>query len=240
MEAFAYSVAHDLRAPLRAIQGFSQVLIEDYGNQLDPLAQEYINRMSASAEHLDQLILDLLSYSGLNRTEIQLETISLTAIVERVVNELNLELDTKQAEILIESSLPIVKAQRSILKQVIINLVSNAIKFVEPGETPRISIWGEEGLVNQFETETQWVRLWIEDNGIGISPQHQDRIFQAFERLHGIEAYPGTGIGLAIVKRGVERMGGRVGVESDLGQGSRFWIELMGAESVNTSKRNLT
>lgn len=240
MEAFAYSVAHDLRAPLRAIQGFSQVLIEDYGNQLDQLAQEYINRMSASAEHLDQLILDLLSYSGLNRTEIQLETISLTAIVERVVNELNLELDTKQAEILIESSLPIVKAQRSILKQVIINLVSNAIKFVEPGETPRISIWGEEGLVNQFETETQWVRLWIEDNGIGISPQHQDRIFQAFERLHGIEAYPGTGIGLAIVKRGVERMGGRVGVESDLGQGSRFWIELMGAESVNTSKRNLT
>ena len=241
MEAFSYSVAHDLRAPLRAIQGFSQVLIEDYGNQLDELGQEYINRMGASAERLDQLIQDLLAYSHLGRTEIKLQNVSLAVVLEAVLNELKPDLETKQAQIFIDPSLPIVLAQRNVLKQVIANLLSNAIKFVEPGVLPIVSIKAEKQQVNPVEikthpSETQWVRLWIEDNGIGISPQHQKKIFEAFERLHGIESYAGTGIGLAIVKRGVERMGGRFGVKSDLGHGSRFWIELICAESVEISR----
>ncbi|MEB3281575.1 MAG: PAS domain S-box protein [Lyngbya sp.] len=231
MNAFSYSVAHDLRAPLRAIQGFAQVLIEDYGNQLDELGQEYINRMAVSAERLDQLIQDLLDYSRLGRTEIQLKSINLAPIIAAVVDELQPELEATQAQILIEPSLPMVRAQRSVLKQVITNLLSNAIKFVQPGVIPIVSIRAEEVEVNDLDTPTQWIRVWIEDNGIGISPQHQERIFRAFERLHGVEAYPGTGIGLAIVKRGVERMGGRVGVESDGNGGSRFWIELIPGKS---------
>ncbi|WP_050779063.1 PAS domain S-box protein [Lyngbya sp. PCC 8106] len=237
MEAFSYSVAHDLRAPLRAIQGFSQVLIEDYGHTLDQLGQEYINRMGASAERLDQLIQDLLAYSRLGRTEIKLQNISLAVVVEAVLNDLKPDIEIKQAQIFIDPSLPIVKAQRNVLKQVLANLLSNAIKFVQPGVLPIVSIKAEKQQVSPVEINThhsgtRWVRLWIEDNGIGISPQHQKRIFEAFERLHGIESYPGTGIGLAIVKRGVERMGGRFGVQSNQNQGSRFWIELIRAESV--------
>jgi signal transduction histidine kinase len=103
------------------------------------------------------------------------------------------------------------------LVQVISNLISNALKFVEPEAQPQIRVW--------TEAREDWVRLWVEDNGIGIAPQHQERIFKVFERLHGREIYPGTGIGLAIVRKGVERMGGTVGVESEVGK-SRFWIEL--------------
>ena len=232
MEAFSYSVAHDLRAPLRSIQGFSRVLIEDYGTQLDDLGQEYINRMGASAERLDLLIEDLLAYSRLGRAEIRFGRVSLAVVIEGILSELEPELKRRGAEIIIDSSLPVVKAPRNVLKQVIANLISNAIKFVKPGVSPRVSIRADSPKVDSSDSQTRWVRLWIEDNGIGISPRHQEKIFQAFERLHGIETYPGTGIGLAIVRRGVERMGGRFGVESAEGRGSRFWIELMADQSV--------
>jgi signal transduction histidine kinase len=106
--------------------------------------------------------------------------------------------------------------------QAIENLISNAIKFVAPGDTPRIRVWAEK--------QKDCVRLWFEDNGIGIDPAHQERVFQPFQRLHGVEAYPGTGIGLAIVRRSLERMGGQCGVISKPGAGSRFWIELPSAE----------
>ena len=108
------------------------------------------------------------------------------------------------------------------LIQVLANLLTNAAKFVSPGSQPCVRVWAERS--------SKWVRLWVEDNGIGIAKENQERIFRVFERLHGIEKYPGTGIGLAIVRKGMERMGGRVGVESEPGQGSRFWIELPGAD----------
>jgi signal transduction histidine kinase len=111
-----------------------------------------------------------------------------------------------------------VVAHPTTLAQAVANLLSNAVKFVAPGTRPRVRVWAEES--------EGWVRLWVEDNGIGIAPDDHERIFRVFERLHGVDVYPGTGIGLAIVRRGVERMGGRVGVESELGKGSRFWIEL--------------
>lgn len=260
LEAFAYSVAHDLRAPLRAIQGFAQVLLEDYGPLLDELGQEYVQRMATSAEHLDVLIEDLLTYSRLGRAEIHLQQVNLAALLDSILSELESVLRAKQATIAIESELPIVYAQRSVLKQILINLIDNGLKFVAAEVSPQLRIWVEPQALqpdssnippDQPQTQRpiepppiqpsqtqpsqiqpsqtqppQWIRLWIADNGIGINPNHQARIFRAFERLHGVEVYPGTGIGLAIVKRGIERLGGRVGVESAVHQGSRFWIEL--------------
>ena len=218
MEAFTYSVSHDLRAPLRAMQGFAQALLEDYSDQLDSLAQDYAHRIVAAASRMDTLINDLLAYSRLSRAEIQLQPITLAAVVVEALDQLEAELRERQAQVTVEEPLPDVVGHRTTLIQVVTNLLTNAVKFVAPGVQPQVRVWAEE--------RDEWVRLWVQDNGIGIAPEHQERIFRVFERLHGIESYPGTGIGLAIVRKGLERMGGQVGVESQVGQGSRFWLEL--------------
>ncbi len=227
LESFSYSVAHDLRAPLRAIQGFARVLEEDYGSALDDLGHEYIRRMATSAETLDTLIQDLLNYSRLGRSEIHLQRVDAGIVVKRVLIALEPTLRVAQATVEVGQDFPMVYVQRSVVEQVLNNLIRNALKFVEPGTLPQIKIWADVPTASRdCETDVQYVRIWVEDNGIGISPRHQARIFKPFERLHSAEVYAGTGIGLSIVKRGVQRMGGRVGVESVLGQGSRFWIAL--------------
>lgn len=218
LEAFAYSVSHDLRAPLRAMQGFAEALLEDYGDNFDELGKEYAQRIVTSAVRLEDLIQDLLTYSRLSRTELSLKRISLTSVVSEAMNQIQAELEHNQAEVTIQSPLPDAIAHHTTLIQVITNLLSNAIKFVEADVKPQVRVWAE--------IRGEWVRLWVSDNGIGIAPEHQKRIFRVFERLHGQESYPGTGIGLAIVRKGIERMGGQVGVESQLGKGSQFWIEL--------------
>ena len=118
----------------------------------------------------------------------------------------------------VERPLPQVMGHYATLVQVMTNLLTNGIKFVAPGVQPQLRIWSEE--------RDDWVRLWLRDNGIGIAPEYQEHIFRIFERLHGVETYPGTGLGLSIVRKAIERMGGHVGVESALGQGSTFWVEL--------------
>ncbi len=218
LQAFAYSVSHDLRAPLRAMQGFAQALLEDYADQLDSFAQDYARRIVAAASRMDTLINDLLAYSRLSRAEIRLQPVSLAVVVAEALAQLDAELQERQAQVTVEESLPEVVAHRTTVIQVVTNLLANAVKFVAPTVKPQVRVWAEE--------REGWVRLWLQDNGIGIAPEHQQRIFRVFERLHGIETYPGTGIGLAIVRKGVERMGGSVGVKSQVGQGSRFWIEL--------------
>ncbi len=218
LKAFSYSISHDLKAPLRAIQGFAIALQEDYGEQLDDLGREYTERLAASAQQMERLIQDLLAYSRLSRTEIQKQSVNLLLIVNRALEELDLQIQKVEAEITVDRPLLTVLGNRTILLQVVNNLLSNAIKFTALDAKPQIHIW--------TENRDDYVRLWIEDNGIGIKPQHQERIFQVFERLHGNEAYPGTGIGLAIVKKGIERLGGRFGVESEVNRGSRFWVEL--------------
>ncbi|MEO0409042.1 MAG: ATP-binding protein, partial [Cyanobacteria bacterium P01_A01_bin.135] len=230
LEAFSYSVAHDLRAPLRGIQGFAQVLEEDCGGALDELGREYIRRMAKSAETLDVLVQDLLTYSRLGRTEIELQCLSLNAVVKRVLKTLEPIAQAQRAQVEV-APMPHVYAQRTVLRQVMSNLLRNALKFTAPGKPPQVQIWAEVVTTADEDTDTKGsganrVRVWVVDNGIGIAPQHQRRIFQPFERLHGVDTYSGTGIGLSIVKRGVQRMGGRVGVESAVGQGSGFWIEL--------------
>jgi PAS domain S-box-containing protein len=218
LEAFAYSVAHDLRAPLRAMQGFSQALIEDYGDRLDAAGRDYAERISGAASDMDLLIHDLLAYSRLSREELKIEPVGLEPAVTEAQAQIGATLRERGGRISVEAPLPEVMGHRGTLVQVTANLLGNAIKFVAPDVEPSVRVWTEprEGCI----------RLWVKDNGIGIAPEHQERIFRVFERLHGRETYPGTGIGLAIVHRGVERMGGRVGVESAPGRGSRFWVEL--------------
>jgi PAS domain S-box-containing protein len=226
LEAFAYIAAHDLRAPLRGLQGFAAAVLEDYTDVLDPLGQQYLQRIAATARQMDTLISDLLWYSRLSRSALQIQPVSLRQIVGEALAQLQPQIAERDAEIVVAEGLPAVAAHHTTLVQTVVNLLNNAIMFVAPGVHPRIRVWAER----RAEDDRMYVRLWLEDNGIGIAPHHQQRIFQVFERLHSQDAYPGTGIGLAIVRRGLERMGGRVGVESAEGQGSRFWIELPAAE----------
>jgi signal transduction histidine kinase/CHASE3 domain sensor protein len=219
LEAFSYSVAHDLRAPLRGMQGLAQALLEDYGDRLDETGQDYARRVVAAARRMDTLIQDLLAYGRLGRSEVRPSPVPLDTVVDEAL--LMLEADASDLATIVEVNRPMpeVMAHRLTLSQAVANLIGNAIKFHRPGEVPRVRIFAER-------REGGRVRFWVEDEGLGIEAEHLDRIFRIFERLHGAETYPGTGIGLAIVRRGVERMGGAVGVESTTGVGSRFWVEL--------------
>jgi signal transduction histidine kinase len=222
LEAFTYTVAHDLRAPLRAMQGFSQALLEDYSAQLGASGQDYASRVIAAAQRMDALIQDLLAYSRLSRSHLTSEAVDLEPIVERVLLNFHTELRAKDAQVDLVRPLPRVRAHPNTLEHIVMNLVSNALKFVANGVQPRLRIWAE--------CQDNAVRVVVEDNGIGIADDHHERIFRVFERLHGTESFSGTGIGLAIVKKGIERMGGVVGVDSQPGRGSVFWFELPKAQ----------
>jgi len=218
LETFSYSVSHDLRAPLRAMRGFAQALLEDYANRLDSVAKDYAQRIVKAARRMDTLMQDLLAYSRLSNADLHPQPVSLSAIVAEAQAQLKEDLQERKAQLTVEEPLPQVVGHPAILVQVVANLLANAAKFVAPRVLPQVRVWAEK--------RGQRTRLWVEDNGIGIKSEHQGRIFRVFERLHGIETYQGTGIGLAIVRKGIERMGGFVGVESEPGRGSRFWIEL--------------
>jgi signal transduction histidine kinase len=231
LNSFSFSVSHDLRAPLRAVQGFADALLEDYSDLLDPEGQDYARRIVDAAQRMDILIQDLLVYSRLSRTDLRLQPVELAAVMSDVLGQLEMTLWEQRAQLSIEESLPRVIGHHATLVQIVANLLTNAIKFVAPDVRPEVRVWTEtSGPLPIHEGERRWVRLWVEDNGIGIDSEQHERVFQMFERLHGIEAYPGTGVGLAIVRKGVIRMGGCAGVESGLGQGSKFWIELPQAE----------
>ncbi len=216
LQAFAYTVAHDLRAPLRAMQGFSDALREDYGDKLDDAGREYLSRIAEGAERLDQLIRDLLAYSRLARENLTLEPVALDWIFRQAVEQVKSSVD--QVTLSIQPDLPTVRAHAATLQQVVVNLLSNAVKFMPADRRPEIRVWSED--------RGACARVFISDNGIGIAAEHFSRIFEVFQRLHGVAEYGGTGIGLAIVKKGLERMGGTVGLTSEPGAGSTFWFEL--------------
>jgi len=217
MEAFVYSIAHDLRAPLRAMQGFSAMLVEEAGAALSEDGRDFANRINRSAQFMDALLSDLLAFSRISQQRIELESVNLETVVQFALSRLEKEIEEKNACVEILGPWPTVLAHEPTLGQVLFNLVSNVLKFVAPDVRPLVRVRAEE--------QAGLVRVWVEDNGIGIAPEHQEQIFRLFIRLHG-ETYGGTGIGLAIVQKGVERMGGRVGLESTPGEGSRFWFEL--------------
>ncbi|MBA4147973.1 MAG: PAS domain-containing protein [Verrucomicrobia bacterium] len=222
LETFNYSIAHDLRAPLRAMSGFSEAVLQDYKSKLDDEGVEYLERIRRSAVRMDRLVSDILDYGRLAQQEIPLETVNVEEVLSKVLADLHSEMQKSEATIQVQEPLPPVVANASVLNQVLLNLVSNAFKFVADGTTPTVRI--------RSERIGDRVRLWFEDNGIGIALEHQEKIFEIFQQLHRSE-YSGTGIGLALVKKGVERMSGTIGVESKAGHGSSFWIELPGAVS---------
>ena len=218
MEAYTYSVTHDLRAPLRAVRGFAQALVEDYSSALDETGRDFLKRMDEGAARLDALINDLLQYSRLGRAPLRIEPLNVALCLKAALQPLDVAIAASRASIAVKRPLPSVLGDAAILETVLAQLVSNALKFVDRSVSPKVHISGS--------TNKEVVRIWISDNGIGIAPAYHQRIFGVFERLHSTEEYPGTGIGLALVSKGVERMAGSVGVESDIGEGSRFWIEL--------------
>jgi PAS domain S-box-containing protein len=236
LQAFSYSVSHDMRAPLRAMQGFAQCLLDDYSSKLDEQGVNYLQQIMRSAIRLDHLIQDVLSYSKVLHAQGLMGPVDLDGLMRDIIATYP---NGNQTEFHIQGKLPRVLGNEAFLTQCFSNLLGNASKFVEPGTIPRIEIGAEthEGVKRAAREETAGastlprsdaatVRIWIKDNGIGIAPENRERIFRIFERIHAADEYEGTGIGLAIVRKAAERMGAQAGFESELGKGSRFWIQL--------------
>ena len=215
LEAFSYSVAHDLRAPLRAIHGYAEVLQEECRDHISVEATRILELIMGAAHSMDFLIQDVLALSRLTRADLKLEPVNLQQLLQGILDSCA-AFQAPMAEIHTQPPFPAMMGNPIALTQCVSNLLSNAVKFVAPGVVPRVDIWAEQ--------KDGFVRLWFADNGIGIAEQHQPKIFGMFQRVSG--KYEGTGLGLAIVSRAALRMGGKVGVESELGKGSRFWLEL--------------
>ena len=217
LQQFAYIASHDLQEPLRMVTSFLQLLQRRYASGLDETANEYIEYAVDGASRMKVLIRDLLAFSRVGTRGQPLKRVNLKRVVETVVHDLGTQIEETGAEVEVES-LPTVEADPSQIGQVFQNLISNALKFRREGETPRVHIGAKR-------SEGTWV-IHVQDNGIGLEEKYEDRVFQIFQRLHSREEYDGTGIGLAIVKRIVERHGGRVWYESEVGKGTTFFLAL--------------
>lgn len=217
LEAYSYSVSHDLRAPLRAIDGFSKIILEKYYPQLDDEGKRLFNVISVNTQRMGAIIDDLLALSRINRSELKIQQIDMKNIVHSMYYELT-DGDKRQKVILEIQDLPHTFGDTVLLRHVWANLLSNAIKFSSKSERPQIIIRGE---VNENETVYS-----INDNGVGYDPQYAHKLFGVFQRLHSYEQFEGTGVGLAIVQRIVERHGGRVWAKSELGKGATFYFSL--------------
>ena len=222
LEAFSYSLSHDLRAPMRAIHSFTELVFQSDQANLSSASRGYLTKVMDAAHRADQLIQDVLTISRLSHKELPLEPVN----IEKLLHTLIIERTDWQitGKVAIEIAGPLLPVQGNVatLSQCLTNLLENALKFVAPGVRPHVRIWTEAAGAQ--------VRFWIADNGIGIRAEDQSRIFHIFSQCHSMDAYQGTGIGLAIVQRAVERMGGSVGVVSEPGHGSQFWLLLPKAE----------
>ena len=218
LQAFSYSVSHDMRAPLRAMQSFAQILVDEYGSKLDEQGASYLHQIMRSAVRLDHLIQDVLNYTRILHSPLPMESVDLERLVRDIIETYPNGQPIKP-QIQIKGKLPKVMGNEALLTQCVSNLLSNGARFVSPGTTPHLEISAEV-------MEESMIRLWFKDNGIGIAPENHERIFRLFERIHPATEYEGTGIGLTIVRKAIERMGAQLGFESEVGSGSKFWIQL--------------
>ena len=253
LEGFSYSVAHDMRTPLRGMQGFARILLDDYADKLDISAYGYLERLASSAARMDTLIQDVLNYTHVMRSEALLASVDLDRLVRDIIATYP-HWQPPKAVILIEGRLPQVIGHEGFLTQCVSAILSNAVKFVAPDVTPQVRIWAEDPTLSEIHaprssengkvaegwvTEGPVVRVWFEDNGIGIAAGERSRVFRMFDRINPAEQFEGTGMGLTIVRKAVQRLGGRIDFESEPGQGSKFWIELKQAPDRSSTTPDL-
>jgi len=219
LEAFIQAMSHDLRASIRAVTMFADALGSG-GAQLDEEGKRNLQRIHWSAAEMRDLIESLLNFSRLGRGEIRYRSVDLRAYIQTCLENLRMEIQDRQANVRVKGRTGTVHVDPTLLKIALTNLISNAIKFVPQGVQPDIVV--------SASIRKDLCRIQIEDNGIGISSEDQQRIFTPFVRLHSEEEFPGVGLGLPSVRKALELMGGRVGVQSTPGRGSRFWIEFPG------------
>lgn len=218
LESFAYSVSHDLKAPLRGIDGYSKLLLEDHAAQLDEEGQTFLHNIRLGAKHMAQLIEDLLAYSRLERRAFQVDQVDVQSVVNRILSERADEVTQRNLAITLHIEQHKLHADREGVAMVLRNLIDNALKFTSRTTHPQIEIGMRE--------QQGACILWVRDNGIGFDMSFHERIFEIFQRLQLAEDFPGTGIGLAIVRKAAQRMGGRIWAESSPGQGATFYLEL--------------
>ena len=230
LEAFTYSVSHDLRAPLRHIGGFSRILIEDFGASMNPEARRHLQRIQDGTQRMGQLVDELLNLARLGRHAVSLQPTALNPIIEEVITLLQPETEGRAIDWKIEP-LPSVKCDPILVKQVYQNLVANALKFTRPRERALIEIGHSE--------ENGQSVFFVRDNGVGFSMKYQDKLFGVFQRLHRAEDFEGTGIGLATVQRIVHKHGGRVWASAELDKGATFSFSLAGAESTGNKPTSI-
>jgi light-regulated signal transduction histidine kinase (bacteriophytochrome) len=220
LETISYTISHDLRAPLRAMYGYADSLREETAEKLNADELDRLDRISRAAHRLDEMIRDVLRYGHVSRIQVNVQPVSLERILREILKQ-HPALKAEHSNIQIKGELPSVMADTELLEPALTAIVCNAVKFVPQGVSPVVAI--------KAEKRDSHVRLWVQDNGIGIAPEDQQRIFEVFQNVHPQSRFEGNGIGLAIAKRAVIRLGGDIGVESAIGRGSRFWIELPSA-----------
>jgi signal transduction histidine kinase len=218
LETFAYSVAHDLKAPLRGIDGYGRLLLEDHSAQLNDEGKMFLRTISDSTHEMSQLIDDLLEYSRLERRDFQSDRVELGPLISTVVEQKRRDTSDSGIDFVMNVNGGVVVADRSGLTQSLRNYLDNAVKFSGHVSNPRIEIGSEE--------TTKSFLVWVRDNGVGFDMKYHDRIFDIFQRLNRSEEYPGTGVGLAIVRKAMERMGGRAWADSQPGEGATFYLEI--------------
>jgi light-regulated signal transduction histidine kinase (bacteriophytochrome) len=222
LDAFSYSVSHDLRAPLRAIDGFSRLLLDEYASHLPPEGRRYAGLVRKNTQDMGKLIDGLLSFSRLGNQQLDKRTVDMEALAHELVQELGMESEGRAVEISI-APLPAARADPTLVRQVLANLLLNAFKYTRGEQTATIEVG--------TEVEGSEPVYFVRDNGVGFDMRYADKLFKVFQRLHRAEDYEGTGLGLALVARIVKRHGGRIWVDAALGEGATFYFTLGGQDA---------